>query len=211
MRVEGRCVCNTTVRDDGSKPKPRSVWCRGARTYKLQIPEWELFCILLPDGLGLFYGFVQVCPVLLHYYAAGRYLFAICSSLIMIFTQHLRSVLSLTGASLFVGLIGIGLLEATAIQFWKMLSDQLSTFIHWYYWSCNLGHLVILYIETGVGVYFSQCTITIQNRNNLHEQVYPFFAMSYGTAILLMSGLQLVCACVGLCLLVCSKRYLNID
>ena len=59
-----------------------------------------------------------------------------------------RVLFIFTGLSISVGLIGIGLFESTAIQFGmdQMLeanSDELSTFIHWYYWSCNVGRLYL--------------------------------------------------------------------
>ena len=57
--------------------------------------------------------------------------------------SHPRAYFLLGGLSLLIGLIGMGLFESTAIQFGmdQMLeasSNQLSTFIHWYYWSVNL-------------------------------------------------------------------------
>ena len=53
-------------------------------------------------------------------------------------------IVTLFMPALIVGLLALGLFEANAIQFGmdQMLeasSDQLSTFIHWYYWSNNLG------------------------------------------------------------------------
>ena len=57
-----------------------------------------------------------------------------------------------------VGVIGFGMYEANAIQFGmdQMLeasSEQLSSFIHWYYWSLHVGPLYpfssfILYTQT---------------------------------------------------------------
>ena len=63
------------------------------------------------------------------------------------------------------GLIAMGLFESTATQFGmdqmpEASSDQLSMFVHWYYWSCNVGHLVVLYVLFVILVFYSQCTIT---------------------------------------------------
>ena len=65
------------------------------------------------------------------------------AALFLKFTED-RTLFIFEGLSISVGLIGIGLFESTAIQFGmdQMLeanSDELSTFIHWYYWSCNVG------------------------------------------------------------------------
>ena len=127
-------------------------------------------------------------------------------------------IYSLGGLSLFVGLIGIGLFESTAIQFGmdQMLeasSDQLSTFIHWYYWSCNLVQPVILYVLVGILIYFSQCTIklNIQDMGDIIQYLAPYEDTIMCTIVLFMGGLQLVCACAGLCLLVRSKRHFYID
>ena len=79
---------------------------------------------------------------------------------------NVRALFYLGGLSILIGIFAIWLFESTAIQFGmdQMLetsSDKLSTFIHWYYWSCNLGQLVILYIELGTLTYFTQCIIEL--------------------------------------------------
>ena len=73
-----------------------------------------------------------------------------------IFPQHRMAVYSLGCLVIVIGLLRIGLFESTAIQFGmdQMLeasSDKLSTFIHWYYWSSNLGNWQ-LYISYAVVV-----------------------------------------------------------
>ena len=40
-------------------------------------------------------------------------------------------------------------------------SEQLSTFIHWYYWSSSCGRLIIEYIVIGVLTYYSQCAMPL--------------------------------------------------
>ena len=65
-------------------------------------------------------------------------------------------------------LSSLGLFEFTAIQFGmdQMLessSDQLSTFIHWYYWSLNVGQLVIgCWSTAGVCLCWSMSAGSIQ-------------------------------------------------
>ena len=74
----------------------------------------------------------------------GTVLMIATASLFIAFNNARAALFLVGGLSLNVGLIAIGLFESTAIQFGmdQMLeasSEQLSTFIHWYYWSCNLG------------------------------------------------------------------------
>lgn len=50
------------------------------------------------------------------------------------------------------GIIGLSMFEANAIQFGmdqllEASSEQLSSFIHWYYWLSHVGHLVFGYIN----------------------------------------------------------------
>ena len=138
-------------------------------------------------------------------------------SLFMKYTDA-RQLYFVEGLTLLTGLIGLGFFKSTAIQFGmdQMLeasSSQLSTFIQWYYWSCNSGPLIILFIITGVLGFFSQCIIelTIQQPDYVYSVLHPQAFIVTGTAVLIMAGLQLVCACVGLCLLVCYKKHFNID
>ena len=61
-----------------------------------------------------------------------------------------------------VGIVAIGLFESTAIQFGmdQMLeasSDQLSTFVHWYYWSSIVGNLVCVWISLLLSEYYRHC------------------------------------------------------
>ena len=138
-------------------------------------------------------------------------------SLFMKYTDA-RQLYFVEGLTLLTGLIGLGFFKSTAIQFGmdQMLeasSSQLSTFIQWYYWSCNSGPLIILFIITGVLGFFSRCIIelTIQQPDDVYSVLHPQAFIVTGTAVLIMAGLQLVCACVGLCLLVCYKKHFNID
>ena len=72
---------------------------------------------------------------------------------------------------LIIGIIGFGMYEANAIQFGmdQMLeasSEQLSSFIHWYYWSLHLGPLLIFYVLLALLYYIHKlCKIEIDNHN----------------------------------------------
>ena len=71
------------------------------------------------------------------------------------FAQHLSSrflFIAVISAILFI--IGIGLFEANAIQFGldqllEAPTPKLITFIHWYYWSQNVGHIAVFYAAVG--------------------------------------------------------------
>ena len=52
--------------------------------------------------------------------------------------------------------------ESTVIQFGtdqmiEASSNQLSTFIHWYYWSLYIGNVCIDIIAAGIMAYLSYC------------------------------------------------------
>ena len=145
----------------------------------------------------------------------GSILAITTSALILGFPQDHLLLYYPVGLSVIIFLIAIGLFESTAIQFGmdQMLeasSDKLSTFIHWYYWSSNLGRLVVLYISYVIVIYYHQCTtmsLDVWQGNNTMEYQIDIA----NTIALLCVGLQLVCACTGLCVLVRYKRQLIID
>ena len=161
-----------------------------------------------------------------------RYKFALFSFIMMIVStvlmsaaaalflnfNHYRSIFILSGVSLVIGLIAMGLFESTATQFGmdqmpEASSDQLSMFVHWYYWSCNVGRLLIVYCSIAVLAFYSQCTIkvTMQSPTDLFEDLHPNYFIVMCSAVLIMAGLQLACACIGLYVLVYYKNDFNID
>ena len=129
-----------------------------------------------------------------------------------------RGLFLFAGLALAIVLISMGLFESTAIQFGmdQMLeasSDQLSLFFHGYYWSCNVGRLIALYVSHGVLFFYSQCHITVRMQNpiDLHHDLYPSYFTVMCTAIFIMTILQLTCGCIGLCVLIYSRKHFNID
>ena len=161
-----------------------------------------------------------------------RYKFLLFSFIIMIVSNilvstvaavflniiHERRLFIPAGLAVFTSLISMGLFESTAAQFGmdQMLeasSDQLSLFVHWYYWSCNVGRPIILCIMLLVLFVYSQCTITmtIQNPNDIHHDLYPNYFIVMCSAVLIENGLHLICLGIGLCVLLCFKKHFNID
>ena len=131
---------------------------------------------------------------------------------------HERSLFLLGGMVVFISLVSMGLFESTAAQFGmdqmpEASSDQLSIFIHWYYWSCNMGRLIILCIMFSILVFFRNCTITVtmQDPNNLLQDLDPYYFIVMSSAVLIGNGVQLICLCIGLCVLVYYKKHFNID
>ena len=147
----------------------------------------------------------------------GTVLLIASTALFFNFT-YIRELFIPAGVSLIIGLVGMGLFESTAIQFGmdQMLeasSDQLSVFIHWYYWSCNIGRLILVYISIGVLAYYRFCTMVldVEDISKMYSTLHPYYFDIACVAVLFMGTLQLVCACVGLCLLVYYKKHFNID
>ena len=69
-----------------------------------------------------------------------------------------------TMANIALCLIVLGMYEANAIQFGmdQMLeasSEQLSSFIHWYFWCAHVGPLLMYYVALIVIYYAGQCIL----------------------------------------------------
>ena len=132
---------------------------------------------------------------------------------------HYRVVYyTLGGITLALGMVALGMFEATAIQFGmdqllESPSCQLSNFIHWYYWSCNVGQLLITYMEMSVVIRFSMCIIDLTNIkvDDLYQYMHSFEVAIGCLAFLIMGSIQFVSACVSLFLIIYSKKHLNID
>ena len=111
-----------------------------------------------------------------------------------------------------LAIVGKGMFESTAIQFGtdqmiEASSNQLSTFIHWYYWSLYIGNVFIDITVAGIMSYFSYCQIKITDSNYDRDQaitkwvVFPF-------------GIPQCCLCCITLLLLYLKKfknYLNIE
>ena len=111
-----------------------------------------------------------------------------------------------------LAIVGKGMFESTVIQFGtdqmiEASSNQLSTFIHWYYWSLYIGNVCIDTIITGIMVYLSYCQIKHTDLN-----YYRDLAITK-CAILLLCIPQCCLCCITLLLLYLKKfkNYLNIE
>ena len=110
---------------------------------------------------------------------------------------------------LIVGIIGFGMYESNAIQFGmdQMLeasSEQLSSFIHWYYWSLHVGPLTIFYILLALLYYVHKlCKIELDNH-------YQNVTM-YGLIQLFPSAIEIMLIILGLLFMRISKKHIYIN
>ena len=111
-----------------------------------------------------------------------------------------------------LAIVGKGMFESTVIQFGtdqmiEASSNQLSTFIHWYYWSLYIGKVCIDIIAAGILSYLSYCQIrnTEPAHNHYHRKAV------YKWLILLLGIPQSCLCCFTLLLLKKFKNYLNIE
>ena len=72
---------------------------------------------------------------------------------------------------------GLGMYEANAIQFgmdqmMEASSQQLSSFIHWYFWSVHFAKLLVFYTTIGGFVYMTDCKVEGEDLNNGRNILY---------------------------------------
>ena len=113
-----------------------------------------------------------------------------------------------------VAIVGKGMFESTVIQFGtdQMIdasSNQLSTFIHWYYWSLYIGNVCIDIIDAGIMVYLRHCHISITEPGR-----YQYYRMTvYKWLASPLDILPCCLCCITLLLLYLKKfkNFLNIE
>ena len=108
-----------------------------------------------------------------------------------------------------LAIVGKGMFESTVIQFGtdqmiEASSNQLSTFIHWYYWSLYIGNACIDTIITGILIYLSYCQI--DSKGHKHLTIIKWVILTLGIP-------QCCLCCITLLLLYFKKfkNYLNIE
>ena len=77
---------------------------------------------------------------------------------------------------------GLGMFESNAIQFGmdQMLeasSEQLSSFIHWYFWCAHIGPLMLFYIAMGSSLYFENCRFLMDHVDELTNTIINFLVL----------------------------------
>ena len=99
---------------------------------------------------------------------------------------------------------GLGMFESNAIQFGmdQMLeasSEQLSSFIHWYFWCAQIGPLVLFYIAIGASLYFENCKLKMDHVKKLSYTTTNFF-------VLIISSIETVIFIFAVVYIYCSKQ-----
>ena len=107
------------------------------------------------------------------------------------------------------GLIGYSMFEANAIQFGmdQMLeasSNQLSSFIHWYFWCANVGPLFVYYVVVSLGYVFSDCKIKM-------KQLKHDVDHSFGWIIAVVSCVQITLSVFGIIFNVMATKWVTIE
>ena len=100
------------------------------------------------------------------------------------------------------GLAGLGMYEANAIQFGmdqmiEASSEQLSSFIHWYFWCIHIGPLIVFYILMVVMLYIRHCTLKADFAGNY----------TLGLLLLVISSIQIFSCAFGFLFTMRSQRY----
>ena len=151
------------------------------------------------------------CWILLVSYAIASILSILVSTDTIIVYRNIPVVVALV-LTFSLAIVGKGMFESTVIQFGtdqmiEASSNQLSTFIHWYYWSLYIGNVCIDIITAGIMAYLSYCHF------NNTDSTYVINQAILKWLVLLLSIPQCCLCCITLLLLYLKKfkNYLNIE
>ena len=108
-----------------------------------------------------------------------------------------------------VGISGLGMYEANAIQFgmdhmMEASSEQLSSFIHWYYWCVNIGPLLVFYLQVACIAYVRECEIRAEN-------ITLDLNHSLGIFLLFPASIQIIISFVCLCVMYLKRSHFLIE
>ena len=160
------------------------------------------------------YKVVRLAFIIMCVVGTGALVLATASVIDISITTNLKKIITalLLGLPmLLMWVLSLGLFEANAIQLGmdQMLeasSDQLSSFIHWYYWSSSLGQVTIMILTAALVLLHTSCTVP-KEHSNLTNFLFPIgtqFALS-------MVIVQLPFLVIGIFLLICYRTRFNIE
>ena len=114
-----------------------------------------------------------------------------------------------TVIAIITGLIGFGMYESNAIQFGmdQMLeasSEQLSSFIQWYFWCVNIGPLVIYYVVICGYLVFAECMIKKDQLSNGTDQLL-------GWIFIILACFQMALSICGIILNFLGTRCFSVE
>ena len=110
-------------------------------------------------------------------------------------------------------LISLSMYEANAIQFGmdqmtEASSEQLSSFIHRYFWCAHAGSLVPFYI---VVVIYWYASVNVGTDLSIHPDIIETMSYYLGWIVTVISFTQIVLSLLGLILTICYKRKYHIE
>ena len=114
-------------------------------------------------------------------------------------------------------IIGKGMFESTLIQFGtdqmiEASSAQLSTFIHWYYWSLYVGDFCINITSAALSGLLSHCYFPLQTLNEHGANHFIFAEWTLTVPVIIMQCILCCFTCTLLLLYLKKvKSYLNIE
>ena len=117
----------------------------------------------------------------------------------------------LSFTAIIVGLAGLGMYEANAIkygmdQMMEASSEQLSSFIHWYFWCAHVGRLLVVHMTIGGIVYMTNCKVQGQPWVDLviFKKSYNYYLSLIG---IFLSVVQIIVAMLGFTLFCCWRLH----
>ena len=151
---------------------------------------------------------------------ASSFILVIASSVIMvmgavfmiihprIFENIEYTGIFIVGLYIMINLVALGMYESNAIQFgmdqmFEASSEQLSSFIHWYYWCAHVGPALIYYGVLGSMIYSRNCVI---------DRKYGAVTIEgMGYLLYFIVLVQIVSAVIGLFTSLCLQHNLFIN
>ena len=108
--------------------------------------------------------------------------------------------------------LSVGVFQAVGIQFGmdqmvEASSDQISAFIHWYYFSMNIGIGIQGVVELGAFAFLGSCQIRVDNIQQRPSWDVNLFLYTFFPILIL----QLIAAFTLVLVLIRSRRYLTIE
>ena len=121
-------------------------------------------------------------------------------------------ILVMLGLFLTGVILSLGMFQATAIQFGmdqmvEASSDQVSSFVHWYYWSMSIGIGIQTLVALVTSIAIGNCIVSTDDVQNTHTWESYFLV----NALVPATVIQHVACLVSFIILIRFKRHLTIE
>ena len=184
----------------------------------------RLSAIIVSVLVGLFYLLYPVCGWIADVYVSNyriirvSFVVLFLSSLALLVTGAVDSVeypghytYGFIGGTIafLLGTMGLGMYESNAIQFGmdqmiEASSEQLSSYIHWYFWCAHIGPLLVFCVTSFLILLFSMFHFQAPNGFNGAEYIIGMIAM-------VCTMISILLMVVNVLLLFCWKRFFHIE